>query len=130
MTSASFLGSDKVISGADDRTVKVWDLKNMRSPLTSICVESPINKLGVSQQHNIIAIPMENRHVRMFDVNGNRICRLPRNYYERMVTCAAFVPTGQPTTGQALASNPIQLLTCAFDRKVCWWSITPNEHKS
>ncbi|KAI1291804.1 WD repeat-containing protein 37 [Halotydeus destructor] len=117
VTSACFIGQDKVVSGADDRTVKLWDLKNMRSPLTTIHFESPVNKLGVSPNNAHIAIPLENRNVRVYDTNGNRVCRLTRNQHERMVTCASFVPH----------SAAIQLFTCAFDRKVCWWSLAPAE---
>ncbi|RWS20537.1 WD repeat-containing protein 37-like protein, partial [Leptotrombidium deliense] len=136
VTSATFLGTDKVVSGSDDRTVKVWDLKNMRSPLTSIYVEAPINKLGVSQQHNYIAIPLENRNVRLYDCNGNRICRLPRNHHERMVTCVAFAAMNASPCNAMQACSPslpytgIQLFTCGFDRKVCHWSINASDHKS
>lgn len=119
--SASFLGQDKVISGSDDRSVKVWDLRNMRSPLTAICVEAPINKLAVSQSHNIIAIPLDNRHVRLYDINGNRVCRLPRNHHDRMVTCAAWAPPNAPNVTQH------NLFTSAFDRRVCAWTIANTE---
>ena len=44
VTSALFAGSDKVVSGSDDRTVKVWDVKNMRSPLAAIRVDSSVNR--------------------------------------------------------------------------------------
>ena len=116
VNSTAFLGNDKVVSGSDDRTAKVWDLKNMRSPLANIHVESPINKLAVSQ--NLMAIPLENRNVRVYDGSGARVCRLPRSHHERMVTCASFAPTA------SAATSLTQLFTCAFDRKVCWWSLT------
>lgn len=44
VTSALFAGSDKVVSGSDDRTVKVWDVKNMRSPLAAIRIDSSVNR--------------------------------------------------------------------------------------
>ncbi|CAL1276014.1 unnamed protein product [Larinioides sclopetarius] len=47
VTSATFASGDKVVSGSDDRTVKVWDLKNMRSPLTTIRLDSPVNRVIV-----------------------------------------------------------------------------------
>lgn len=119
VNSTLFLDQEKVVSGSDDRTVKVWDLKNMRSPLANIHFESAINKLGVSKS-NLIAIPLENRNVRVFDANGARICRLPRSQHERMVTCAAFAPSES-------TSRTMQLFTCAFDRKVCSWSLTSPE---
>jgi len=39
-----FAGAEKVVSGSDDRTVKVWDLKNMRSPIATIRTDSSVNR--------------------------------------------------------------------------------------
>lgn len=44
VTSAVFTTGDNVVSGSDDRTVKVWDLKNMRSPITTIRTDSAVNR--------------------------------------------------------------------------------------
>lgn len=44
VTSAVFTVGDNVVSGSDDRTVKVWDLKNMRSPITTIRTDSAVNR--------------------------------------------------------------------------------------
>lgn len=120
VNSASFLGPDKVVSGSDDRTVKVWDIKNMRSPLTNIQFESPINKIGISQ-HNLMAIPLDNRNVRVYDANGTRLCRLPRNQHDRMVTCAAFGPVSPTAPSTAV----VTLVTSAFDRRICSWLLSP-----
>ena len=35
-------------------------------------------RLCVSPVQNVIAIPHDNRHIRLYDINGNRIGRLPR----------------------------------------------------
>ena len=53
---------EQIISGSDDRTVKVWDLRNMRAPITSIQTSSAVNRLSVSSS-GLIAIPQDNRHV-------------------------------------------------------------------
>lgn len=66
VTSVCFTREDKVVSGSDDRSVKVWDVKNMRSPLATIRLDSPVNRLAVSPT-NVIAIPHDNRHVRLYD---------------------------------------------------------------
>lgn len=109
----------------------------MRSPLLTISMESSINKLSVSQQHNLITIPLDNRNVRIYDINGNRICRLSRDSHSRMVTCAAWLnapetsfsnaaPSNLPSVASPnsnLASNSLALFTSAFDRRVCAWSI-------
>ena len=49
MTSASFISSDRIVSGSDDRSVKVWDLRNMRAPVTNIQCPSAVNRIAVSQ---------------------------------------------------------------------------------
>lgn len=78
MTSTVFARDDKVVSGSDDRTVKVWELRNMRyKPLYTIRTDSAVNRLAVSAG-GIIAIPHDNRHIRLFDLNGQRVARLPR----------------------------------------------------
>lgn len=68
---------DKVVSGSDDRTVKIWDLRNMRSSLATIRLDSGINRLAISPS-GIIAIPHDNRQIRLYDLVGQRIARLPR----------------------------------------------------
>ncbi|XP_033099631.1 WD repeat-containing protein 37-like [Anneissia japonica] len=79
VTSASFVPNDKVVSGSDDRSVKVWDLKNMRTPIAMIRTDSAVNKLSISPTSHVIAIPHDNRHIRLYDINGVRIGRLPRS---------------------------------------------------
>lgn len=118
VTSAVFTSGDKVVSGSDDRTVKVWDMKNMRSPIATIRLDSPVNRLSVSAVNNIIAIPHDNRHVRLYDILGNRISRLPRGNrqgHKRMVCGTAWADKEPP--------NGCKLFTCGFDRKVLGWNI-------
>ncbi|XP_032222358.2 WD repeat-containing protein 37 isoform X2 [Nematostella vectensis] len=116
---------DIVVSGSDDRTVKVWDLKNMRSPLTTINTDSAVNRLSVSSVSNIIAIPHDNRHIRLFDLNGVRLARLPRRNgqgHQRMVCCTAW--------GDENSTKSCNLFSCGFDRRVLGWQvILPKEEK-
>nr|XP_058912451.1 WD repeat-containing protein 37 isoform X3 [Kogia breviceps] len=79
VTSAVFTVGDNVVSGSDDRTVKVWDLKNMRSPIATIRTDSAINRINVCVGQKIIALPHDNRQVRLFDMSGVRLARLPRS---------------------------------------------------
>ncbi|XP_045612520.1 WD repeat-containing protein 37 [Procambarus clarkii] len=117
VTSVCFTREDKVVSGSDDRSVKVWDVKNMRSPLATIRLDSPVNRLAVSPI-NVIAIPHDNRHVRLYDLTGNRLARLPRSNrqcHRRMVCSVAW--------GEDALGARCNLFTAGFDRIVYGWSI-------
>ncbi|GFN78914.1 WD repeat-containing protein 37 [Plakobranchus ocellatus] len=108
--------ADKVVSGSDDRTVKVWDTRNMRSPIAAIRTDSEVNRLSVSPSQNVIAIPHDNRNIRLFDLNGVRIGRLPRNNrqgHSRMVCATAW----------ADSNSVCNLFSCGFDRQVLGWMI-------
>ncbi|KAF3836135.1 hypothetical protein F7725_028693 [Dissostichus mawsoni] len=108
VTSAVFTVGDNVVSGSDDRTVKVWDLKNMRSPIATIRTDSAVNR--------IIALPHDNRQVRLFDMSGVRLARLPRSNrmgHRRMVCCTAWNEENQSCN----------LFTCGFDRQAIGWNI-------
>jgi len=122
VTCATFTRDDKVISGSDDRTAKVWDLRNMRSPLAAMRCESPVNKLSVSPT-NIIAVPLDNRNVLLFDLNGLKLARLPRSNrmgHRRMVCATAWVETEN-------ANSRCNLFTCGFDRMLYGWNVQPNK---
>ncbi|KAF2353191.1 WD40 repeat [Trinorchestia longiramus] len=93
VTSVCFTKEDKVVSGSDDRSVKVWDIKNMRSPLATMRLDSPVNRVAVSTSGAMIAIPHDNRQVRLYDLNGMRLARLPhsnRQGHRRMVCAVAW----------------------------------------
>ncbi|XP_015210338.1 WD repeat-containing protein 37 isoform X2 [Lepisosteus oculatus] len=116
VTSAVFTVGDNVVSGSDDRTVKVWDLKNMRSPIATIRTDSAVNRISVSVNQRIIALPHDNRQVRLFDIAGVRLARLPRSNrqgHRRMVCCTAW-SEDNPTCN---------LFTCGFDRQAIGWNI-------
>lgn len=116
VTSAVFTLGDNVVSGSDDRTVKVWDLKNMRSPMATIRTDSAVNRISVSMNQKIIALPHDNRQVRLFDMSGVRLARLPRTNrqgHRRMVCCSAWCED----------SAPCNLFTCGFDRQAIGWNI-------
>ncbi|XP_047994535.1 WD repeat-containing protein 37 [Leguminivora glycinivorella] len=120
VTSAVFTREDKVVSGSDDRSVKVWDVRNMRSALATIRSDSSVNRVGVSSS-GLIAIPHDNRQVRLFDLQGQRLARLPRSSrqgHRRMVTSVAWAEDISPN---------INFFSCGFDRRILGWSIQPSK---
>lgn len=117
VTSAVFTREDKIVSGSDDRSVKIWELRNIRSPLATIRGDSAANRLSVSST-GIVAIPHDNRQIRLFDLSGQRLARLPRTSrqgHRRMVSSVAW----------AEDSGVCNLFSSGFDRLVLGWSIVP-----
>ena len=53
----------------------------MRTAVASISSDSSVNKLSVSS-NNLIAVPYDNRNVRIFDLSGSRLARLPRSSHQ------------------------------------------------
>ncbi|VDM40876.1 unnamed protein product [Toxocara canis] len=113
VTSVVFSAADKLVSGSDDRSIKVWDLRNMRSAIATVRLDSATNRLAISRK-NLVAIPHDNRNVRVYDLNSVRLTRLPRangRSHRRMVCCAAWA--------EDHASN--DLITCGFDKQIIAW---------
>uniref|UniRef100_H2Y9F6 WD repeat-containing protein 37 n=1 Tax=Ciona savignyi TaxID=51511 RepID=H2Y9F6_CIOSA len=114
VSSAVFTADEKIVSSSDDRCVKVWDLKSMRSPLASIRFDSPVNRIAVSRR-GVIVIPHDNRQIRLYDTNGVRLARLPRNdrfSHRRVVTAATWVDGATPS-----------VLSCGWDKLLINWSV-------
>ena len=63
------------------RSAKVRDLRNMRTAVAIIQSGSPVNRISVSSS-GLIAVPYDNRNVRIFDLTGSRLARLPRSSHQ------------------------------------------------
>lgn len=51
----------------------------MRSPLDSVRLDCGINRISVSHGNRpILAVPLDNRHVKLYDLTGTRLAHLPR----------------------------------------------------
>lgn len=62
----------------------------MRSALATIRSDSSVNRVGVSSA-GIIAIPHDNRQVRLFDLQGQRLARLPRSSRQVRTNSSLFL---------------------------------------
>jgi WD40 repeat protein len=110
----------QVVSGSDDRTARIWDLRHMRSPVATIQSDSAVNRLAISA-NGLIAIPFDNRNVRIYDMGGQRAGRLPRSSrqgHARMVCACAWSDETTPN-----------LFTCGFDRVTLGWSVQAREQQ-
>ncbi|VDK87492.1 unnamed protein product [Litomosoides sigmodontis] len=116
VTSVVFSTGDKLVSGSDDRSFKVWDLRNMRSAIVTVRLDSAVNRLSISAR-NVIAIPHDNRSIRLYDLNTVRLTRLPRvsgQSHRRIVCCTAWAD-----------DHPnYDLFTCGFDKQIIAWRTT------
>jgi WD40 repeat protein len=122
VTTAVFAGGDNLVSGSDDRTVKVWDLKNMRSPMTTIRTDSPVNRLSVSLSQSLIAIPQDNRHIHLYDMNGVRYGRPTKlNKGHNRMVCA--------TSWCEKEGTMCNFFSCGFDRQIFGWTVSQQIEK-
>ena len=140
VTCAAFSRTEHIVSGSDDRTVKVltfltqfislifmvkvWDLRNMRAPLTNIQTDSAVNKLAISEG-GMVGVPQDNRHVNIYDIAGNKLSRLPRESgkcHMRMVSSVAWA--GEGLEGWRGRAN---LFSVGFDRLAMGWRVRGKE---
>ena len=51
----------------------------MRSPLDSVRLDCGINRISVSHGNRpILAVPLDNGHMKLYDLTGSRLAQLPR----------------------------------------------------
>ena len=121
--------------------VQVWDLRNMRAPLTNIQTDSAVNKLAISEG-GMVGVPQDNRHVNIYDIAGNKLSRLPRESgkcHMRMVSSVAWAGEGDGWRGRWDQSfRPSQLVkqrsifranlfSVGFDRLAMGWRVRGKE---
>ena len=126
VNSAIFVGDDKIATSSDDQTVKLWDLRIMRSPVCTINLNSGANRICSitttnpdSSTDTFLGIPLDNRDIKIYNLNGERMLRLPRSSHvghRRLVT--------------SMASHGSILVSASFDKTVNCWSLDYNPPKS
>ncbi|CAM2710594.1 unnamed protein product [Rotaria socialis] len=114
VNSALFLGNDRVVSSSDDGFVHIWDSRSATcSPLISLECVSPCNRISLS--HDILAIPLDNRDIRLYSaVNGEKL-HVQRRAHTRAVQCTALV--------QCVNSMEFLLASGSLDRHMHVWHI-------
>ncbi|KYQ94284.1 hypothetical protein DLAC_04584 [Tieghemostelium lacteum] len=103
---------NNIISGGEDKTVKVWDIRQTKSCKTSIRCPFSINRLSVSPNSNIISIPQDDGRISVYDIYGHRRGKLRDQYKYGHKSLAS-------STAWSLDDSVIY--SCGFDRKVIAW---------
>ena len=67
-----------VLSAGDDRSVKIWDTRNMRVPRTVLRLPDAANRIAVSPSGRLVAAPLDNMRTRVMDLTGAKVAGLPR----------------------------------------------------
>ncbi len=115
MNSALFLGNDRLVSSSDDGFVHIWDSRSTScSPLISLECVSPCNRISLS--HDILAVPLDNRDIRLYSaINGEKL-HVQRRAHTRAVQCTALVQCATNSMEFLLASG-------SLDRHMHVWHI-------
>eukprot|EP00026_Physarum_polycephalum_P005220 Phypoly_transcript_05250.p1 GENE.Phypoly_transcript_05250~~Phypoly_transcript_05250.p1 ORF type:complete len:568 (+),score=73.36 Phypoly_transcript_05250:170-1873(+) len=101
-----------ILTGGEDRLVKVWDLRNTKAPKTVIRCHSGINRLAVSPISQYIVIPTDGKRSSIYDINGGRVGKFyhyEKSGHKSMVTSAAW------------SQDESVIFTAGFDRRVVAW---------
>ncbi|CAF3178538.1 unnamed protein product [Rotaria sp. Silwood2] len=90
VNSTLFIEDMRFVSSSDDGFVHIWDFRSTSSsPLLSLECISPCNRLSIF--NNILAVPLDNRDIRLYSiVNGEKLY-VQRRAHKRAVQCTAFV---------------------------------------
>lgn len=114
MNSALFISNDRLVSSSDDGFVHIWDSRSTScSPLISLECVSPCNRISFS--HEILAVPLDNRDIRLYStLNGEKL-HVQRRAHTRAVQCTTLV--------QSTNSMEYLLASGSLDRHMHVWQI-------
>jgi len=112
-TSAVFsLGDENIIvSGSDDRNVKIWDKRNFKSPRNVIKCSSGINRIAVAASNSLLAIPLDDSRTKIAEPNGKVLARLLSKHHSHLIVTSA-----------AWSNDESVIFTGGFDKAVIAWA--------
>jgi len=103
-----------VVSSSDDRTIKVWDIKYLKAPVHVIRPGSGCNRISISPFASMIAAPLDNAEIRLYDLNGGLIAKIPRSLNNQLGHQKKVCDT-------AWCHDENTLLACGFTESVLSW---------
>lgn len=113
-------GATMLVTGSEDKLVKVWDLRKDKTPLYSHRCSAAVNRLSVSPSGVFAAVPLDNRHTKICELTGTRVGQLDSHEAEghRMAI-----------TSTAWSADQSVVYTSSFDRyrSVLAWSFSESK---
>jgi hypothetical protein len=96
---------------------KIWDLRSMRAPLMTARLASSANRIAMSPSTGVIAVPMDDSCIRLFDSAGARLARLPRRthkVYHTSPCIPTYTHTCMLTSVCVLSMNSLGCIARSF----------------
>ncbi|CAN6603782.1 U3 small nucleolar RNA-associated protein 13 [Trichomonascus vanleenenianus] len=101
---------DFIISGAQDRTVKRWDVKTGSDVYTKIAHEKDINAIDISPDNKYFATASQDRTVKIWDIDTGEVVGILRGH-KRGVWSVRFNPYDK------------MIVTASGDKTIKLWSL-------
>eukprot|EP01118_Nematostelium_gracile_P014843 TRINITY_DN5863_c0_g1_i2.p1 TRINITY_DN5863_c0_g1~~TRINITY_DN5863_c0_g1_i2.p1 ORF type:complete len:507 (-),score=121.82 TRINITY_DN5863_c0_g1_i2:30-1550(-) len=114
VVNSSLFGQDEnvLISGSDDRSVRIWDKRNLKAPKLVIRTSAGVNRFSISPVSSYLAIPQDDMRTNITNLNGRQVGRLKSesNRQRSMLS------------GTAWSNDESVIFTTGFDRNVTAWA--------
>ena len=80
-----------IITGGEDRNIKLWDTRSTQQPLDAIRCHSIQTKFNLSKRTNTLAIPMHDRKTKISDTQGMNVGSVETHKnHKSILTCALW----------------------------------------